>query len=160
MNYHLQNKPDREITSTDEIEGLLKKGKYITIALCRNNEPYVVTLSYGYDSAGSALYFHASHKGMKMDFLKANSNVCASIIQDGGYIQDECKHPFKTLIVRGKLTEVESMEEKKHGMQVLLSHLEEKPSVVQHLALEAEGVFSRMAVLKLEIGEIHGKAGQ
>jgi hypothetical protein len=160
MNYHLQNKPDREITSAEEIESLLKKGKYITIGLCRDNEPYVVTLSYGYDSAGNALYFHASHVGMKMDFLKANPNVCASIIEDGGYIQDVCKHPFKTLIIRGKLTVVEDLEGKKHGMRVLLAHLEEKPSVQQKLMLESEGVFSRMAVLKLEIDEVHGKAGQ
>jgi hypothetical protein len=45
-------------------------------------------------------------------------------------------------------------------MRVLLGHLEEKPSVVQQLVLESEGVFSKMAVLKLEIGEVHGKAGQ
>jgi uncharacterized protein len=160
MNYHLQNKPDREITSAEEISTLLKKGKYVTIGLCRDNEPYVVTLSYGYDSANNALYFHAAPTGMKMDFLKANPNVCASIIEDGGYIQDVCKHPFKTLIIRGQLSVVEAMEEKKHGMRVLLGHLEEKPSVVQQLALESEGVFSRMAVLKLEIGEVHGKAGQ
>jgi uncharacterized protein len=64
------------------------------------------------------------------------------------------------LIIRGQLSVVEAMEEKKHGMRVLLGHLEEKPSVVQQLALESEGVFSRMAVLKLEIGEVHGKAGQ
>lgn len=160
MNYHLQNKPDREITSQAELTELLKTGKYVTIGLSRNNEPYVVTLSYGYDAENNALYFHASQTGMKIDFLKANPNVCASILQDGGYIQDECKHPFKSLILRGKLTVVESLEEKKHGMLVLLSHLEEKPSVVQRLALESEGIFSRMAVLKLDIQDIRGKAGQ
>jgi len=160
MKYHLHNRPDREITSAEEITELLKKGRYVTIALCRDNEPYVVTLSYGYDSANNALYFHAAHEGMKMDFLKANPNVCASIIDDGGYIQDECKHPFKTLIIRGTLNVVDDLEEKRHGMHVLLNHLEEKPSVVQHLMLESEGLFSKMAVLKLEIQELHGKAGK
>jgi len=160
MKYHLHNRPDREITSAEEIAELLKKGKYVTIALCRDNEPYLVTLSYGYDSANNALYFHTAHEGMKMDFLKANPDVCASIIDDGGYIQDECKHPFKTLIIRGTLNVVHDLEEKRYGMHVLLNHLEEKPSVVQHLMLESEGLFSKMAVLKLEIQELHGKAGK
>ena len=160
MKYHLHNRPDREITSVEEIAELLKKGKYVTIAMCQDNEPYVVTLSYGYDSAGNALYFHASHEGMKMDFLKANPNVCATIIEDGGYIQDECAHQFKSLIIRGVMKLVEESEEKKYGMHILLNHLEEKPSVVQRLQLKSEGRFSTMAVLKLEIQELHGKAGK
>ena len=160
MKYHLNNRPDREITSAEEIAELLRKGKYVTIGLCRDNEPYVVTLSYGYDSANNVMYFHAAQEGMKMDFLKSNPNVCASIIDDGGYIQDECKHPFKTLIIRGLMCVVDDLEEKKHGMHVLLNHLEQKPSVVQHLKLESEGLFSKMAVLKLAITEIHGKAGK
>jgi len=160
MKYHLQNHPDREITSAEEISALLMQGKFVTIAMCRDNEPYVVTLSYGYDSANNALYFHAGHKGMKMEFLKANPSVCATIIEDGGYIQDDCAHAFKTLVIRGKMVIVEDLEEKKHGMQVLLQHLEEKPSVIQHLQLKSEGMFSSMAVLKLTIEELHGKAGK
>jgi hypothetical protein len=45
--YHLQNRPDREITSDEEITGILRKGKYAVISMCRDNEPYIVTLSYG-----------------------------------------------------------------------------------------------------------------
>lgn len=160
MKYHLHNRPDREITSVEEIDRLLKKGKYVTIGLCRDNEPYVVTLSYGYDSKNKALYFHAAHEGMKMDFLKANPKVCASIIEDGGYVQEHCEHFFKTLIIRGTMQIVEDLEEMKHGMHVLLNHLEEQPSDVQRLQLKSEGMFSTMAVLKLTISTIHGKSGK
>lgn len=160
MKYHLHNRPDREITSTEEIDRLLKKGKYVTIALCRDNEPYVVTLSYGYDLENNALYFHAAHEGMKMDFLKANPKVCASILEDGGYVQEQCEHYFKTLIIRGEMQIVEDLEEMKHGMHVLLNQLEEKPSDIQRLQLKSEGMFSTMAVLKLTISTIHGKSGK
>lgn len=160
MKYHLHNRPDREITSTEEIDRLLKKGKYVTIALCRENEPYLVTLSYGYDSENNALYFHAAHEGMKMDFLKANPKVCASILEDGGYVQENCEHHFKTLIIRGTMQIVKDLEEMKHGMHVLLNQLEEKPSDIQRLQLKSEGMFSTMAVLKLSISTIHGKAGK
>ena len=160
MNYHLHNHPEREITDPEEIAALIKKGKYVTIALCRDNEPYIVTLSYGYDSEANALYFHAAHEGMKMDFLQSNPNVCATIIEDRGYIPNECVHHYKTLIIRGSMHNVEDLDEKKHGMRILLNHLEKKPSVVQHLQLESEGMFTKMAVLKLEIAEIHVKAGK
>jgi hypothetical protein len=46
--YHL-SKPERQIKDEKEILRLLKNGKYAVIAMCRNNEPYAVTLSYGYD---------------------------------------------------------------------------------------------------------------
>ena len=47
--YHLNNRPNREMVDNSEITTILKSGKYATISLCRGNEPYIVTLSYGYD---------------------------------------------------------------------------------------------------------------
>ena len=43
--YHLNNRPDREITDETGIKGILKSGKFCTISMCRNNEPYIVTLA-------------------------------------------------------------------------------------------------------------------
>lgn len=54
--YHLQKK-EREIKDTKELQAIIKKGKYTTIALCRNNEPYIVTLSYGYDELKNDKYY-------------------------------------------------------------------------------------------------------
>ncbi|GAH11801.1 unnamed protein product, partial [marine sediment metagenome] len=28
---------------------IMKNGKFSTISMCRNDEPYIVTLSYGFD---------------------------------------------------------------------------------------------------------------
>lgn len=41
--YHLQNRPNREINDKEQIRELLKKGKYATLALCRKDEPYIVS---------------------------------------------------------------------------------------------------------------------
>ena len=47
--------------------------------------PYVVTMNYGYDRGGRALYFHCAKEGLKTDFVRENPNVCATVIEDLGY---------------------------------------------------------------------------
>lgn len=158
QHYHLNNRPDREITEPEEITAILKRGKYVTISMCRDNEPYIVTLSYGFDQEKNALYFHASGKGLKLEFLRANSLVCATVIEDHGYVMDDCSHNYRTVVFWGEMTILEDLAEKKHGMSVLLNHLEEKPTVVQKFQLEADELYHRISMLKLEIKQIHGKA--
>lgn len=158
--YHLQNRPNREITSTEEITAILKNGKFAVISMCRYNEPYIVTLSYGYDQEANALYFHTSKVGLKLEFLSKNPLVCATVIEDGGYVKDVCEHVFRTAVFWGNMEVVNDMEEKKHGMSILLNHLEEKESVIKGYILKSEGSYSKMEVLKLTITQIHGKAGR
>ena len=69
MPYHVRFK-DREITDQAELEKIILHNKTATIALCRNDEPYVVTLTYGYDQETKTLYFHCGKKGLKIDFIK------------------------------------------------------------------------------------------
>jgi nitroimidazol reductase NimA-like FMN-containing flavoprotein (pyridoxamine 5'-phosphate oxidase superfamily) len=56
MNYHLTNRPNREISGKEEIERILKNGKYATLSLCRDNEPYIVSLSCDYDEQSNFLH--------------------------------------------------------------------------------------------------------
>lgn len=158
--YHLQNRPNREITSTEEITAILKNGKYAVISMCRDNEPYIVTLSYGYDPEANALYFHSSKVGLKLEFLSKNPKVCATVIEDGGYVKDVCEHIFKTVVFWGTMEVVNDMDEKKHGMSILLNQLEEKESVIKGYILKSEGSYSKMEVLRLKINQIHAKAGR
>jgi len=158
--YHLNNRPDREITDETGIKGILKSGKFCTISMCRNNEPYIVTLSYGYDQENEDLYFHCSDKGLKIDFIKANPDVCATVIEDGGYEDGQCEHNYRTVVFRGDISILEDFNEKRQGMQVLLNHLEKKPEVKQEKLLKSESSFSKMNILRLHITRISGKAGK
>ena len=158
--YHLQNRPDRELTSISAIKDILKNGKYAVISMCRDNEPYIVTLSYGYDSKNNSLYFHCSTKGLKLDFIKYNPYVCATVIEDGGYVLNECGHNYKTVVLWGNLAIVTDPDEKKHGMETLLIHPENNSEVIAEKLLKLDEYFSKMEVLKLDIIQIHGKAGR
>ena len=158
--YHLQNRPNREIKERSEINNILINGKFAIISLCNENEPYIVTLSYGYDIKREALYFHCAQNGLKLDFIKANKNVCATVIEDGGYALDDCAHEYRSVVFWGEIKIVDGLEEKKHGMNILVQHLEEKESVVKDKLLKSDGFYSRMEILRLDIDQIRGKAGR
>lgn len=159
LRYHLQKK-EREIKDPNEIFSIIKKGKYTTIAMCRNNEPYIVTLSYGYDEAKNALYFHSRLKGLKCEIIKENPRVCATIIEDKGYIMNECAHAFWSVILWGRMFFVETLEEKKHGMDILLKHLEENPDKIKQESLSNDKIYKNLGIFRLDVMEIQGKWGR
>ncbi|GHT07890.1 MFS transporter [Bacteroidia bacterium] len=160
MKYHLTNRPNREITAREEIQRILKNGKYAVLSLCRDNEPYIVTLSYGYNEKTNSLYFHCAKEGLKLDFIKVNPHVCATIIEDGGYIPNECGHWYKTLVFWGNIKIISDISDKRDGMKILLNHLETDTEVKSKKLDAPLSMYENMMVLKLEILEIYGKAGR
>ena len=154
------NRSDREITDKEEINELLEKGKFATIAFCRNNEPYIATLNYGFDFSQHALYFHAALKGLKIEFLKTNPLVCATIIEDGGYLMDECSHAYRSVIINGTTHIVEQNEEKMRGMNILIEHLEENPDIVKTKSLKSGRWIKNTAILRLDVLHLTAKHGR
>lgn len=156
--YHM-NKAEREVTGREGIGRLLKTGKYVSIAMCRDNEPYIVTLSYGYDEQNGCLYFHTALKGLKLGFIKDNPWVCATIIQDGGYEKDQCAHRYFSVVMWGTMVVIDELEEKKHALEVLLHHLEDNPDPIRQRNLKNDAAYNGVAVLKLTITHLTGKRG-
>ena len=157
--YHM-NRKDREITVPKEIFEILQEGKYAVISMCRDNEPYIVTLNYGYDNDKNALYFHNAPQGLKIDFIKYNPNVCATVIEDRGYIMNECADAYRSVVFWGKMSIVEDIVEKKHAMEILLNHLEDNPGIIKERSLKNDEVYSELGILRLDIMEITGKKGR
>lgn len=159
MNIPPMHKKEREITDPARMRSILKKGKYAVIALCREGKPYVVTLSYGYDEVRSALYFHTALQGLKLDIIKANPGACATVIIDRGYLMGECSHGYRSVVMNGTMSVVKSLGEKKHGMDVLLLHLEENPEAVRRRSLMDDKAYERTCILRLDIKGMTGKSG-
>jgi hypothetical protein len=153
------HKKEREITDPARMKSILKKGKYAVIALCRDGRPYIVTLSCGYDEARFALYFHTALVGLKLDIIKANPAACATVIIDRGYLAGECSHGYRSVVMNGTMHVVESLEEKKHGMDVLLVQLEEDPDAVRRKSLMDVKAYDRTCILRLDIDDMSGKSG-
>jgi nitroimidazol reductase NimA-like FMN-containing flavoprotein (pyridoxamine 5'-phosphate oxidase superfamily) len=130
---------DREVTSREEIDGILRAALILRLAFARRNEPYVVPLSFGYD--GSALYFHTATAGRKLDFIAANSRVCFEVEHDVR-LQPHPDNPcswdfaFESVIGYGRVSELVSPEERTYGLNQVMRHYADRENVFQprHLA--------------------------
>jgi len=154
--YHLTRK-DREITDEKEIREILSSGRLITVALCRGNDPYLVTMNYGYDGERNALYFHCALQGQKLDFIRENPRVCATLIVDRGYVEGKCEHKYRSLIIRGRMSVEKDLAGKKNGLKILLEHQEKDPRPVWERNLAEDEGYDIVEVLRIDIEEISGK---
>ena len=157
--YHMQKK-EREILDKRIYKEIMKNGKFSTISMCRNDEPYIVTLNHGFDAINNNLYFHSAQKGLKLEFLKENQKVCGTIIEDLGYVNDDCSHKYRSIVFWGDMTIVENLDEKKHAFDTMLKHLEDNPSKLKKKFFKSDQSYKNTCLLKLDISLITGKASE
>jgi len=150
-------KLEKEITNREKIYDILKRGKYTILSLCRDNEPYIVTLSYGFDDERNSLYFHTANQGLKIEFIKKNPRICGTVIEDRGYKMNKCSHAYCSIVFWGKISVIKDLKEKKHGFNVLLNHLEDNPDKIQKKFLKKDTDYYNTCLLRLDIIEITGK---
>ena len=158
VRYHLRRK-DKEITDSVRQNDILKNGLFTTLGFCRNNEPYVITMNYGFDSDKNALYFHCAQQGLKLDFIRDNPNVCATVIQDLGYKHGECDHAYRSVVCRGKMSVIEDPKEKRHALEILVHHLEKNPDPIRVQNLEKNESYPKVVILRMDIEEMTEKEG-
>ena len=156
--YHIK-RTDKAITDNNKLMSVLKSGKYAMLSLCRDNEPYIVTMNYGCDEKNRSLYFHAALEGLKLDFIEYNSQVCGTVIEDLGYKYGECNHAYRSVVFRGTITVLNDISQKKKGMDIMLNHLEKSPEDIKKKFLKDDNAFSKVTILRLAREEINGKEG-
>lgn len=127
MSFHVRRK-DREITDPELLKQVLKDTKYVTVAFCMNNEPYLVALSHGYDETKNCLYFHCAPEGKKLVYAQANPKVWGQAILDYG-VTDECDYAYTCVHFQGTLNLIKTTEEKQHAMEIIVRQLSATPEV-------------------------------
>jgi hypothetical protein len=157
MEGHHPRRRRNEIVDEAEIRSLLKEGKFVTIALCRGEEPYVVTLSYGWDEERERLYFHCANAGDKLDFVAANPRACATLVKDNGYMDGQCDHDYASLVIRGRIRVVTDLDEKKRGLGMMLEHLEKDPAPILARNIKNDADWDSVTILRLDIESVSGK---
>jgi nitroimidazol reductase NimA-like FMN-containing flavoprotein (pyridoxamine 5'-phosphate oxidase superfamily) len=154
MSFHVRRK-DREITQSDEIHQVLKATKYVTIALCMKNEPYLVALSHGYDQTRNCLYFHCAPEGKKLIYAEANTKVWGQAVLDFGVTQ-ECDYAYSSVHFSGKLSLITDLIEKKHAMEVLIRQVSLDPET--KLAKIKPEKLESTTMGRIDINYISGKS--
>ncbi|MBS7637899.1 pyridoxamine 5'-phosphate oxidase family protein [Candidatus Bathyarchaeota archaeon] len=150
---------DKEILDERILKEILKRARYITIAMCRGGEPYLVTLTHGYDEEKNSIYFHCATEGKKLDFLRENPRVWGQAIIDHGYQEGECNHLYASVMFGGRVTFISDREGKLHALRLMIRHQEKNPDALMR-RLEGwvrDGTLDRALVGRIDIEEFTGK---
>jgi nitroimidazol reductase NimA-like FMN-containing flavoprotein (pyridoxamine 5'-phosphate oxidase superfamily) len=156
MSFHVRRK-DREIIDCEELRKVLISTKYVTVALCMENEPYLVSLSHGYDEAKNCLYFHCAPEGKKLEFLKANSRVWGQAVLDFG-VTEECDYAYTSVHFSGRMQLIDDLGEKQHGLEVLVRQVSLNPEA--KLAKIKPEKASNTTMGRIDIDYMSGKKHQ
>ena len=149
-----------KLTDPNIIKDIIRNGRYATLALSRMNEPYIITLNYGYDSETQCMYFHTAKRGLKLEFLKENPNVCGTIIEDKGYKQGLCTHAYRSVVFTGQIEILEDQDRIIAGIEVMLNHLENDPEIMRKRLHDRKETYNGIYILRLIVSDITGKEGQ
>jgi nitroimidazol reductase NimA-like FMN-containing flavoprotein (pyridoxamine 5'-phosphate oxidase superfamily) len=150
--------PDKAITDPAEIARIVAGQKFLTLALCAENRPYLVTISHAYDAAHKCFYFHCAPTGRKLDLIRANPQVYGQVLEDCGYVAGECEHKYRTVQFEGRAEVVADPDEKLRALRLLIDRLEPEPEPIKVRLLKPERLTS-VAVIRVTVTGWSGKQG-
>ncbi|QEE15557.1 pyridoxamine 5'-phosphate oxidase family protein [Promethearchaeum syntrophicum] len=155
--YHLR-RSEKSIKDEKIITKILNENPYLTIALCNDNKPYLVTLNYVYDQKNESFYIHCANSGKKNEYITNNSHVWGQIMEDGGYLKGECDYKYRTLHFKGNFQFIEDLKEKQRALELMIEKFEEEPEPVRVKFIN-EKALKNVNIGKIHIDNITGKQG-
>lgn len=153
--YHLR-RAEKAITEKSEILEIIHKQSYMTLGLCREGQPYLMTVNYGFDEAEGCFYFHCAGEGKKIDYMKANPKVWGQILEDRGYLDGQCDHAYRSIHFAGRVTFVEEMKAKRHALSLMIEHLESNPEAMKARLLTSEKL-TGVTIGRVTVESLSGK---
>jgi len=144
---------EKEITSQEEIETIIRRATVCRLAMIDGNEPYIVPLNFGY--ADNHLYFHSAPEGRKIDILRRNSRICFEFDIDHQLVTGAkaCKwgFHFQSVIGTGEAFFIDNLEAKKNALDVIMRQYTDKTLAYN------EQVLKKTVVIGVAIETISGK---
>jgi nitroimidazol reductase NimA-like FMN-containing flavoprotein (pyridoxamine 5'-phosphate oxidase superfamily) len=150
---------EKAIRNKNEILAILDKAKYVVVAMCKDNVPYLATLSHGYDRERNCIYFHCAKQGKKVDILKENNKVWGQALLDKGYVQGSCDHMYATAQFMGRVTFIDDIDEKRHALEAMIKGLENDPKNVIEGQLTGESI-KGVQIGRIDIEYMSGKKSE
>lgn len=149
---------EKEIRNEKELLDLLDRGKHLTLAMCKDGQPYLVTVNHALDRKARCLYFHCAQEGRKIDFLKANPQVWGQVLDDRGYIDGECDYAYATVMFGGKVEFVTDVREKRRALVSMIDKLDSKPESTKK-TLIVPASLQGVLICRIRIESLSGKMG-
>lgn len=149
---------DREITDHEKIADIIDRCVCCRIGFNDDGEVYIVPLNFGYELKDNTyiFYFHGAKEGRKLELIQKNPNV--GFEMDTNYALHEadiacsCSARFQSIVGNGSISMVTELDEKKHGLCLLMEHNTGK----KEWSFD-EKMMDAVAVFKLEITKLSCK---
>jgi len=150
----IMRRDDKQIINRAKIDEIIEKSAVCRLAFAKDNIPYVVPISFGYD--GKTIFVHTAISGRKIDFIKQNNLVCFEFDIDVKTIEDKdipCKwtSAYKSVIGYGKMVELSAFKEQEMAINQIMLHYSGKEWHFNAQMLKS------VKLWKIEIDEIFGK---
>jgi nitroimidazol reductase NimA-like FMN-containing flavoprotein (pyridoxamine 5'-phosphate oxidase superfamily) len=151
-------KKNREITDPNQILDIINKCEVMRVALCDDGEPYIVPLNFAYLLEGGkyVFYFHGAPEGRKIDMARKNPRVCFEVDCSLNIIKTEipCQWTaeYESVIGYGQMIIIESEEEKKFALDLLMQRYGYKGELVY-----IEKALAGTAAFKIETESLTAK---
>ena len=156
--YHLR-RSEKALDDPREIEQVLASARIMTVACCSGNEPYLFTVDFAWDPQARELWFHCATEGRKMNILQANPRVCVSVVEDRGYIDGECDHAYRSLVLEGKADLVTDLIEKRRALELLARKHERQPEAILARFADNDEAVRKVGIVRVSVDSISGKQG-
>lgn len=112
------------VSDQSEIETILQKALVLRLAMCHDNQPYIVPVNFGYSEG--RVYFHSGLEGMKMDFLAANQRVCFEVDANVEMLPADkpCAWSVRSesVVGFGRAEVVQDQDERLKGLRLIVEH--------------------------------------
>ena len=154
--YHLRRE-DRSMSERSELLAVIDRQRHMTIAMAKNNNPYLATVNYAFDKSSNCFYFHCASTGKKVDYLKSNSIVWGQILEDLGYMDGDCDHAYRTVQFRGVSKLILRRAEKRKALNLMIEKLEKNPAAAKKKFIK-ESSLSKVLTVRIDVTEMAGKS--
>jgi nitroimidazol reductase NimA-like FMN-containing flavoprotein (pyridoxamine 5'-phosphate oxidase superfamily) len=152
---------DRTVEDEAWIRAFLHRAAVGTLAMARDDQPFLHTNLFVYDESAHCIYLHSARTGRTPDNLAANGAVCFSVMEMGRLLPAdvalEFSVEFASVIVFGQVALVQAEAEAARILQLLLDkyapHL--RPGADYRPPIASE--IKRTAVFRLAIDAWSGK---
>ena len=150
---------DRDMPERADQLDVIRGGKHLTLALSRDNQPYLVALCYAFDEAENCFYVHGATSGKKLDYVRANGRVWGQVVEDHGYAVGKGTYYYRTVMFDALAELVEEPDAKARALLTLIERYEPEPEPVA-TKMMVSAMVDRTAVLRLRVLAMSGKRNQ
>ena len=114
---------DKEIADRRQMDEIIRGSLVCRVAMAKDNAPYIVPVSFGYD--GAAIYLHTAPEGKKIGYFESNPRVCFEFERNVELRRDPqsaCKwtFSFESVIGYGTISELVEPAQKEHALNEIM----------------------------------------